>query len=44
MSEQTLLFGFLDISERVSVEIEIKGAEQKVNEPVGKKGAVCTRK
>jgi hypothetical protein len=44
MSKQTLLFSFLDKFKCVSIESEIKGAEQEVNEPVGKERAVCTKK
>jgi hypothetical protein len=43
MCKQTLLFSFLDQSIHVSVESAFKVREQEVNEPVGKKRAVCTR-
>jgi hypothetical protein len=44
MSKQSLLFGFLDKSKCVSVENEIKDAEQEVNETGSNKREVCTRK
>jgi hypothetical protein len=44
MSKQTLLFSFLNKSLHVSVEREIKGGEQEMNEPLGENRAVCTRK